>query len=111
MNLGEASKNNVGHILEGALLMTLFSIPVFAATGSVLATSWISWAMQCAYYLGRERRDHENKVWRERAINLTWGWGALRGWDIWNWSADGKRDLLAPMLGNLPGPVLLLIFI
>lgn len=92
-----AVKNALGHIGMGLLLMALFGLVAFAITRNVALSAWIGWAMQSAYWLGRERRDHE--ILHPEVAH---GFAALRGWNLLNWSFDGRRDLLAPVLALAP---------
>lgn len=77
--------NDFGHVFEGLIIM----LP-FAAFGYPL-TGWIA---QTAYWFGRERRDQELNT----GINAFTGW--YKGWDFWNWTPDGRRDLIVPIVVN-----------
>jgi hypothetical protein len=78
--------NSLGHIFEG-LIIVLILWPV---SGNPL----LAWVGQSLYFLGRERRDHEIKA----GINPFTGWH--RGWNVFRWGADEKRDLFAPVVVN-----------
>lgn len=107
--------NALGHIGMGLIIMSLsgsvaFLVLVLLAIlfGVLSATmvivlavvaAWIGWYAQAHYWLGREVRDHENVVARA-GVDITNGWRALLAFLIWRWSADGRMDLLAPVIGN-----------
>jgi hypothetical protein len=78
--------NSVGHVLFGLLL----GVPIALATASPL----VGWLAQSFYWLGRERRDRETSA----GLNPFTEW--YKGWDIWNWTADNRTDLLAPVIVN-----------
>lgn len=87
--------NNLGHIGEGLILM----LPAGLAFG------WLTvWLVQTFYFLGRERRDHEIAA----GLNPFMDWA--RGWNIFNWSADEKRDLLVPIVVNGAVAALIVVF-
>lgn len=92
-------KNAFGHIGMGLLLMLVFGLAAFAVTRHPAASVWIAWAMQCAYWLGREVRDHQIHE-AARGNDITYGLRSLLAFLIWRWNADGRKDLLAPVLAN-----------
>lgn len=78
--------NALGHILEGLIVGGIAAL----ATQS----PFVGWLAQSYYFLGRERRDHEVKA----GLNPVTDW--YRGWNVLTWSADGQRDLAAPVIVN-----------
>jgi hypothetical protein len=92
-------KNALGHVGFGLILMAIFGALALAATRNPVASAWIAWAMQCAYWLGRERRDEEILT----AINPHTEW--WKRWNILSWGLDGQRDLIWPVLVNVLVPI------
>jgi hypothetical protein len=98
--VGDATKNALGHIGFGLLLVLPAAIVAYAFTHSLTTAAWIGWAVQSAYWLGRERRDHEIKA----GLNPVTQW--YQGWNPFAWSADGQRDLFWPVAVNALLPAL-----
>lgn len=89
--------NSLGHIGFGIILMLVFGALAFAVTRSVTRSAWIAWAMQCAYWLGRERRDYENSA----PVHPSDWW---LGWNLLQWD---NADLWSPIVVNAAFPLAL----
>lgn len=94
-------KNALGHIGFGLIVMAVAGALAFAATRSPVASAWIAWAVQSAYWLGRERRDEEIHV----GLNPFTEW--WKDWNVLEWSTDGKRDLFWPVAVNALIPIII----
>lgn len=104
--------NAFGHIGMGLLLMLIFGIAVngalYLSTGHQLdwvPILWLTWAMQVAYWLGREMRDHEIDWERRTGESITYGVKSLTAFYLWRWKADGLKDLFAPAIVNSTLPI------
>lgn len=104
--------NALGHIGEGLLVMLFFGLAVQAGVYLTVGTQlswvailWTTWAMQTAYWLGREKRDHEIDWERRTGEGITYGLKSLTAFYIWRWKPDGLKDFFAPMLVNALLPI------
>lgn len=90
-------KNAFGHIGFGLLLLAIFASAAFYFTRDARSSIVIGWSMQSAYWLGRERRDEE--IYQQARGNaISHGLAVLKHWNIFFWTVDGRKDLLAPVI-------------
>lgn len=91
--------NALGHIGMGLLLMVPFYSVAYLLTHNAALSAWIAWSMQSVYWLGREIRDHQIHE-AARGNDITYGLRSLLSFNLFAWNADGRKDLLAPVLVN-----------
>lgn len=91
--------NALGHIGFGVIILALVGAASLALTRDLHLSAWIAWAVQSAYWLGRERRDEEIHA----GVNPFTQWWTH--WNVIEWTADGKRDLLFPVVVNALVPL------
>ena len=84
------------HFIAGLNIVSLPTIgaAVFVSYEATQVVAAAACLANASYWLGRERRDHEIKHGIPAA-----GWH--EGWRIWEWSLDGRMDLLTGWAGGL----------
>jgi hypothetical protein len=91
------------HFMAGICVVSLPAIAAYIMAGPQLEVALAASLANAAYWLGRERRDHEIKTGLK---DIDWN----TGWNILKWSRDGQMDLVTGILGGaIPVGIIMLI--